>query len=370
MLQNLLRDWGKGFRLLQSLLLAFLLLALPPAVHAAAAGRDKADWQPRLNATVFIYHRVGEAKYPTTNVSVERLKEQLAYLAANRYNVIPLSELIDALKNGQGLPGKTAVITFDDGYRSVYAAAWPLLRSYGFPFTVFLYVQAVDRGYPDFLTWEEVGEMKAAGVDFQDHSYSHHRLADWPAGMDEQAYRAWVSADLAKGFHVLQERLGYPPRFFAIPYGEYNSIVIEEAKKIGYATVLTQDPGSVSGETDPFLVPREPILGREWGEIEHFIEVLNRVDLPLKEVEPPLAPLSDERPARFGARVLHPERYRPDSFGIYVSELGWQQATLVGDHVYVENSRPLTRRLNRVMISAKEKESGRTALRFWLLMKH
>lgn len=369
MSQNLLRAREKGIRLLGTLVLAFLLLALPLALHAAAAGRDNAGGKPRLDATIFIYHRVGEAKYPTTNVSVERLKEQLAFLAANQYNVIPLSELIDAVENGRGLPSKTAVITFDDGYRSVYTAAWPLLRSYGFPFTVFLYVQAVERGYPDFLTWEEVGEMKAAGVDFQDHSYSHHRLADWPAGMDEQAYRAWIGADLAKGFQVLQERLGYPPRFFAIPYGEYNSIVIEEAKKTGYAAVFTQDPGSVSDETDPFLVPREPILGREWGEIKHFIEVLDRADLPVKEMEPALAPLGDEVPSRFGARLLHPERYRPDSFGIYVSELGWQPATLAGDHVYVENSRPLTRRLNRVMVSAKEKESGRTALRFWLLMR-
>lgn len=54
--------------------------------------------------------------------------------------------------------------------------------------------------------------------------------------------------------------------------------------------------------------------------------------------------------------------------GVFVSELGWRQAELDGDFAYIENDTPLTRRLNRVMISAREKETGRVALRYWLLL--
>lgn len=70
---------------------------------------------------------------------------------------------------------------------------------------------------------------------------------------------------------------------------------------------------------------------------------------------------------RFGARLLYPDRYIPGSFGIYVSELGWSKGIEKDGIASIPNDRPLTRRVDRVMISAREKGTNRTALRFWMV---
>ncbi|MFZ5762516.1 MAG: polysaccharide deacetylase family protein [Thermodesulfobacteriota bacterium] len=351
------------WRLWPALLL--LALAFPAAGSDAGSSPDAAG---RGSATVLIYHHFGDGRYPTTNVDMAAFRQQLAHLASERYHVIPLAELVKLLREKRPLPEKTAVITIDDGYRTIYTNAWPLLKQYGFPFTVFLYVEGLERGYGNYLTWAQVREMQGAGVDFQDHSYFHRRLANRPGAVDEAGWRAWIRDDLAKGRQVLTARLGRAPRFFAIPYGQYNTLVIDEAKKLGYEAILTQDGGAVGSATDPLLLPREPILGREWATMPHFKEVLARVDLPLASLEPGIAPLANRTPARIGARLLHPERYDPESFGIYVSERGWAKARLQDGVVAIPNQRPLARPMNRVMVSAREKATGRTAVRFWMLM--
>ena len=346
--------------------LFFILFTLLPVTPRTTSAAEVVQ-TPEV--TIFIYHRFGEDKYPTTNVSMEKFKEQMAYLLANNYQVISLKRLVRLLKNEERFPDKTAVITIDDGYKSIYSKAWPVLKSFGFQFTVFLYIQATDNNYSNFLNWDEIKEMHEAGVDFQDHSYSHKRMGHRPADLDEQAYRSWISADLVKSSRIMMEKLGYRPRFLALPYGEYNTIVLEEAKALGYEAIFSQDPGSVSEHTDPYLIPREPILGETWSTIKHFEMVLNRVDLPLTDMHPSLEPLTDMQPEVFSARILKPELYRSNSYEIYVSELGWKRAEFDGATASIKNNKKLTRAQNRVIVRAREKKGGRIALRSWLLMK-
>ncbi|MGV1098879.1 polysaccharide deacetylase family protein [Thiovibrio sp. JS02] len=355
------------------LFLLACVMALSPRPQSTAANNTVPEKVPQRTGdpTIFIYHHFGDKRYPTTSVSEENFLAQMRYLADNGYRVLSLAEVVHCLKAKIPLPEKTAVITIDDGYRSIYSVAWPILKSFGFPFTVFLYVEGVEKKYSNYLSWEQILEMQAAGVDFQDHSFSHHRMADWPRGVTEKEYRKWVRADLVSSVTILREKLGKRPRFFAIPYGEYNSIVLEEARSLGYDAIFTQDPGSVSADTDPFFIPREPILGKEWATLDHFIKVLNRADLPVANLTPSISPLEKAVPAVFGARVLYPERYDSGSFGIYVSELGWRKATMDSKgFVSMRNDLPLTRRSNRVMISAREKGTNRSAVRFWLLLQH
>jgi peptidoglycan/xylan/chitin deacetylase (PgdA/CDA1 family) len=292
----------------------------------------------------------------------------MAYLLAHNYRVIPLAQLVRALAESRPLPDKTVAITIDDGYRSIHDRAWPILKSYGYPFTVFLYVEGLEKGYSNYLSWEQVKEMQAAGVDFQDHSHGHEHMADIPSGLDERGYRQWLSADLVKSGRILTRRLGKRPPYLAIPYGEYSRELLEEAEKLGYEAIFSQDPGAVGPETPPLLIPREPILGRDWATIAHFEEILQRVDLPAGDFHPPLGRLP-ENPPYFSARIKDPERYRPGSFGIYVSQYGWLPARLEGDLLRVRNPGVLDRHLNRVMVGAREKDSGRTAIRTWLLVR-
>ncbi len=350
--------------------LLFILLFLLLPVSSAGAPEKKGTPVPaQSGATVLIYHRVGEDKYPTTNIGVERFREQLEYLKSNDYTVISLEKLLGSLAKDEPLPPRSVILTMDDGYRSVYEKAWPLLREYGYPFTVFLYVQATEKRHWDYMTWEQVREMQAAGVDFQNHGFSHDHMAFIPAGMEDREYRAWIRADLGVSTRILSEELQVRPRFYAVPYGEYNEALLDEVRAFGYEGIFLQDPGSVSSDTDPFAIPREPILGKDWSTMEHFQAVLERVDLPLGARIPRAGRLADTTPEKFEAKLLYPERYVPGTVGIYVSELGWQQAEVSGDGIaVVANSTSLSRRINRVAVSGREKESGRTAIRFWMII--
>jgi len=351
------------FSLLFFILFHILLLASP----CIAAETESVDAEGS-GVTVLIYHRFGEDAYPTTNIAVERFREQLEFLKNNNYTVIPLQQLVQFLQKGAKLPDRSVVITIDDGYRSVYENAWPVLRDYGYPFTVFLYAKATENRHWNYMTWDQVKEMKEAGVDMQNHGFAHDHMAFKPSGMNLEEYRAWIRADLAVSTRILSEELKERPRFFAVPYGEYNKIILEEIRSFGYEAILLQDPGSVSSDTDPFAIPREPILGIDWSSMQHFQMILERVDLPITGEIPATGRLSDAAPDQFGAQLLYPERYMPGTLGIYVSELGWHKATLQGDFASIANSSTLSRRINRVAVSGREKKSGRTAIRYWMLV--
>ena len=350
-----------------ALLFVFFFVCLP-AFKGIAEELPSNDFG-ESGATVLIYHRFGEDKYPSTNIGIERFREQLEYLKTNAYKVISLQQLVQFLKEGSKLPEKSVVITIDDGYRSVYEEAWPLLRKYGYPFTVFLYAKATENRHWNYLSWDQVKEMKAEGVDFQNHGYAHNYMASKPSGMNMDEYRAWLKEDIAVSTRILTEKLNKRPYFFAVPYGEYNKPLLDEVRSFGYQAILLQDPGSVSSDTDPFAIPREPILGTDWSTIDHFQMVLERVDLPITGEIPAAGLLSSAEPEQFGAELLYPERYIPGTLGIYVSELGWQKVKLEGHFASILNSRPLNRRVNRVAISGREKKSGRTAIRYWMVVR-
>ena len=346
----------------------FLLPLIIPALFIVISVSAITSAAAETGVTVLIYHRFGEEKYPTTNVAVDRFREQTTFLKENDYTVISLESLVRSLQDRRKLPEKAVVITIDDGYKSVYENAWPVLKDFHYPFTVFLYAKATKNRHSNYMTWEQVREMKDAGVDFQNHGFAHEHMAFVPPGMDMHDYRTWIRADLAVSTKILSEELEERPSFFAVPYGEYNEIVLEEIRVFGYEAIILQDPGSVSSDTDPFAIPREPILGNEWATMEHFRGVLERVDLPIRSEVPSAGQLPDNTPKRFGANLLYPERYVPGTIGIYVTELGWQPATFEDDFAGITNSITLRRRINRVAVSAREKETGRTAVRFWMLV--
>ncbi len=339
------------------LALCLLLLALSPGLCLAGN-----------NATILTYHRFGDDRYPTTNISSEAFAEQMAFLRDNGYTVIPLADLVSLLKKKEQIPAKTVVITIDDAYATVYENAWPILKKHGYPFTVFVYTQGVDQNYGDYMNWSQLRELKGQGVDLQDHSYGHKHLAFRPESMDKLGYRAWVSGDLVKSMALFSRELGDTPRFFAHPYGEYNQIIINEAKDLGYEAVFTQDPGAVGSHSDLYSLPRQPILGDEWASMAHFEKILRVADFPVTDLTPYPQQLADAMVTRFQVRMINPEDYIPGSFGFWVSGLGWHQGQREGDILYFTTDKPLQRPISRVVVSGREAKSRKLATRTWMLI--
>ena len=127
------------------------------------------------DAKVFIYHRFSDSKHQSTNTSTKELKAQFEYFKTNNYDVVPLEKILNKLKNGEEIPSNWVALTIDDAYKSFYENGLNLFKEYAYPFTLFVYIEATNSKYNDFMTWDELREAKKYG-NVELHSYSHKSL--------------------------------------------------------------------------------------------------------------------------------------------------------------------------------------------------
>ncbi len=224
-----------------------------------------------------MYHRFGEDDIPVTNIRLEQFEAHLDELKTGGYTVLPVPEIVAALKTGKPLPDRTVGITIDDAYGSVYREAWPRLKEAGFPFTVFVATDAVDMGLRGIMTWDQIRELAAAGVTIGHHGAAHAHMAFADAGTN--------AADIAKATRRFSEELGRRPDLFAYPYGEYGSELHAAVMAEGFAAAFGQHSGASWRGSDMFGLARFA-MNERWGVIERFRQIANALPLPVAEVAP------------------------------------------------------------------------------------
>jgi peptidoglycan/xylan/chitin deacetylase (PgdA/CDA1 family) len=212
-----------------------------------------------LTVPILCYHRFG-TRSSQLAVTPAAFEAQMDYLARNGYHVIPLAKLAGFLERGEPIPRKSVVLTIDDGYRSTYEVAYPILRKYGFPATVFLYSDFV--GAPDAMTWAQMKEMEAAGlVTIQPHSKTHANLATRLAGETDAKYRDRLRTEVDMPIRLIQDRLAVPSLAFAYPYGDVNETVVDLLKREGVRVGVTVTPGGNGFYAYPFMLRRSMVFG-------------------------------------------------------------------------------------------------------------
>ncbi|MHA1565144.1 MAG: polysaccharide deacetylase family protein [Alphaproteobacteria bacterium] len=272
---------GPRIRCWQRWLAAGLLAVGFTAGFAAAA--PAAD-----GAVILMYHRFGETKYPTTNIQLEQFEAHLRILSSEGYTVLPVAEIVAAIRNGTPLPDKTIGITIDDAYLSVFIQAWPMLRDAGMPFTLFVSTDAVDQGLGGFMSWAQIRELRDAGVTIGGHSASHgHMAAKNEGGITEELTR---SAD------SFEAQLGTTPGIFAYPYGEASEAVIQAVRDAGYDTAFGQHSGVLHKTTNSYYLPRFA-LNETFGDEDRFRMVTRALPLPVQDVTPSDPTLRTNPPA-------------------------------------------------------------------------
>lgn len=224
-------------------------------INPAGIGRDRYQTVP-----ILCYHRLGAGNGKMV-VSTANFAAQLDWLARNDYRVVRLKDLGEFLEGKRALPRRAVVITFDDGYASVYRQAYPLLKKYGFPATVFVYTDFVGAG-SDALSWTQMQEMVASGlVDVQGHSKSHSNLIQRLAGESDERYRERVDAEIRVPREVIRQRLQVPVTDYAYPYGDVNEVALEALARHGYQLAATVNPGGNPFFAQPFMLRRTMIYG-------------------------------------------------------------------------------------------------------------
>jgi len=145
--------------------------------------------QDGAQAVIFMYHRFGESRYPRPNLTLEQFEEQLEFFEKNNFSVLPLLDIVEALKENNPLPERSIGITMDDAYLSVYKEACPRLKAKGYPFTVFVATSVVDQGIPAYMDWEQMAEMQKHGATFTNHSQHHDYLVRKKEGESQEAWK-------------------------------------------------------------------------------------------------------------------------------------------------------------------------------------
>lgn len=247
-----------------------------------------------------MYHRFGDSRYPSTNITMAQFERQLDYLAQNGYRIWPLARIVEHLESDRAIPNRTVALTVDDAYRSVYEKAYPLLRSRKVPVTVFVSTDAVDRASPEHMSWAQMRRMGASGlVHFANHGASHDHLALRRPGESHRQWEERVSGDVLKAQARLDEELGRrrpTARLFAYPYGEYSSALAGLVESLGF-TAFGQHSGAIGSRSDRRALPRYPMAEAFADPVEFAVKAAS---LPLPVIEQtPRDPLTAANPPRF-----------------------------------------------------------------------
>jgi len=250
-----------------------LILAFVPV--AAAEERQ---------AVIFMYHHFGVEKYPATNVRLKQFEAHLDYIADNGYQVWPLQKVVRYLRDNKPFPARVVAITIDDAYTSVYTEAFPRLRARGWPFTVFVATDGVDKHYTALMSWAQMREMQQHGASFANHSASHGHLIQRRSGENNKAWLTRLREDIQRAQRRLKEELGSAPMLLAYPYGEFNTVLAELVSGLGY-TAFGQQSGPAGLGYDFRALPRFPMSER-FADMDGFRTKIASLALPVLSVEP------------------------------------------------------------------------------------
>jgi peptidoglycan/xylan/chitin deacetylase (PgdA/CDA1 family) len=176
-----------------------------------------------------------------------------------------LDDLALHLTIGKVLPPKPIILTFDDGYVDAYTHAFPLLMRYDYVGTFFLISGPIDHENPDFLSWNQVKEMHAAGMQIEAHSYDHPDMRN--RGFDFVVYQVLAPKE------AIEARTGEPCRFFAYPAGRYDQFVIDVLRSADYWGAVLTEQGATHSTDRLFTLSRTRVHGGD--DLDTFIRKLH-----------------------------------------------------------------------------------------------
>jgi poly-beta-1,6-N-acetyl-D-glucosamine N-deacetylase len=253
---------------------------------------------------------------------------QMEWLLANGYHFINWSDILSDKCGGEPLPEKSILITFDDGFRSLYQRVYPLLKQYDIPAIAAVvgnWLEETDgtnrsletkpAGKTDYLGWNELKEMVQSGlIEVASHTYDMHRgLPANPQGNCQPAatalifdqkthtyesdadYVKRVREDLEKNSKLIERHLGKRPRIMVWPYGEYNERIVNIARKLGMSYSLGLNNGSAN-TADLTGINRFNIGDDET--LEGFVRLIQSADIinPVRAVQVDLDYIFDPDP--------------------------------------------------------------------------
>jgi peptidoglycan/xylan/chitin deacetylase (PgdA/CDA1 family) len=208
------------------------------------------------------YHDFKEKGGEPMVMNQTKFREQMQFIKDSGISVISLQDMMDWKAGVKNIPDESFVITIDDGWLGVHTYAFPVLKEFEFPFTIYLYKKYVNVGGRS-LKWEQIREMLDSGLcEVGSHSVSHDSMTA-RKGRSDEAYRAYLEVELKDSKEFLEQNLGVEVTSFAYPYGNYNAQIRDFGMELGYQSLVTVNGSKVRWDTHAGDLGRFIILGND-----------------------------------------------------------------------------------------------------------
>ncbi len=199
--------------------------------------------------SVLGYHDFRDRGGSPMLIATSKFRAQMQAIKDSKIPVISFSEMMAWKRGEKNIPEEAIVITMDDGWEGVYTYAYPVLREFGFPFTIYLYKKYVNIGGRS-MSWEQIKEMMEHGCEVGSHSVSHESLKKKPKNAKTDAdVQQWIVGELKDSRDFLEQNLHIKVPSFAYPYGNFDDAIMETALQVGYESLVTVNGQKVVWDT-------------------------------------------------------------------------------------------------------------------------
>ena len=246
------------------------------------------------SATVFMYHKFGVEKYPSTSVTIAQLENHVNEFIKEKYNIKSLDFIVDTIINDGELPNNTIGISVDDADKSFFDVGWPLFKKNNIPVTLFVTTKTISKNNKNYLNWDQIRKLKQEGVVIGAHSHTHAHMPD--ISINE------VKNEIEISNKIFLKELGEIPTLFAFPYGETTTEIIELIKEYKFKVAFGQHSGIINETSNMYYLPRFS-LNEKYGELDRVKFATSAKGLGVYDFIP-ANPTIDQNPPFIGFSLL------------------------------------------------------------------
>ncbi len=294
-----------------------------------------------------MYHRFEENKYPSTNIRMDVFKRHMTLIDERGYKFFHPNKFEE--KFFVAKKEKEILLTVDDAFSSFYNNAWPYLKKNKIPFILFVSTEHI--GKQGYMTWSQIKEIESEEFGFLgNHSHSHDYLINF-------SFNEFKS-DIDKSITIFIDNIGYNPRFFSYPFGEY-SLKQKNYIKNKFDIAFGQHSGVIDINKDIYELPRFPI-NEKYGDLERFKFLLNLFPLEYKNLSiKDMLILEENNPPKFHINFFK-EQTNLNNINCFSNEGGnWKntQIKLEEEKLYIILKEKFKPRRGRINCSLKENDN-------------
>ncbi len=327
---------------------------------------------PDNGFTVLCYHRfVSHPEWQKLPLSMYRLpvaefRWQMQYL--KEHGIVPIS--LEQLKaywfEGKPLPDKAVLLTFDDGFNSIYHKAYPVFRKFGYPGVLFLYTDFI-RGQKDSLHYTEIAALQRAGIAVESHTKSHLNLGLEEEKIQASDFNRLLDEELSDPLTFINEKFNHKATTLAYPYGVYDDVIVQKTREKGYQLAFTVNRGPNDRTVPPLKLRRYLVLFPL--EHEKFGRIFENKVLHLEKTYPYDGQVISSEFPKISAEIL--DDIVPASLDLHL-----------GDHRMVFHYNPQTKTLihqvkaklrpggHMLILTAKDVQGNRRIYSWYFRLKH